>query len=188
MWRRGTYAWRPARSLPGGGGVRRSVGRGYRDRHRGGTSAEGLRPVLHDQAGRKRPRLATSYAILRKHDGIITVRSKLGAGAVFRVYLPASPGKVAEKRPEAGSGSVGKGKILVMDDEDSIREVATAMLRALGYTAAAAKDGAEALKVYEEGMRTGDPFDAVIMDLTVPGGMGGREATEKLLRIDRRPG
>ena len=128
--------------------------------------------------------LATSYAILRKHDGIITVRSKLGAGAVFRVYLPASPGKVAEKRPEAASGSVGKGKILVMDDEDSIREVATAMLRALGYTAAAAKDGAEALNVYEEAMRTGDPFDAVIMDLTVPGGMGGQEATEKLLRID----
>lgn len=128
--------------------------------------------------------LATSYAILRKHDGIITVRSKLGAGADFRVYLPALPGKGAEQRPEVESRPVGRGRILVMDDEDSIREVATAMLRALGYTAVAAKDGAEALNVYEDAMKKGDPFDAVIMDLTVPGGMGGQEATEKLLRID----
>ena len=128
--------------------------------------------------------LATSYAILRKHDGIITVRSKLGAGTVFRVYLPVSPGKDAEQRPEVESRSAGKGKILVMDDEDSIREVATAMLGALGYTAAAAKDGAEALEIYGKAMNTEDPFDAVIMDLTVPGGMGGKEATAKLLRID----
>jgi PAS domain S-box-containing protein len=128
--------------------------------------------------------LATSYAILRKHDGIITVHSKLGAGAVFRVYLPASLGKDANQGPEVENRSMGKGKILVMDDEDSIRDVATAMLRALGYTAAAANDGAEALKVYDEAMKTGDPFDAVIMDLTVPGGMGGQEATAKLLQID----
>jgi CheY-like chemotaxis protein len=79
---------------------------------------------------------------------------------------------------------VGKRKILVMDDEEMVRDVVKGMLRNLKYDFEPAKDGSEAIEKYKRAMESGKPFDAVIMDLTVPGGMGGKEAIKKLIEID----
>jgi CheY-like chemotaxis protein len=78
----------------------------------------------------------------------------------------------------------GAGRILVMDDLEIIREVATELLGHLGYRAVVCSEGTEAIALYEEARRSGDPFLAVIIDLTIPGGMGGRETMKKLLEID----
>ena len=128
--------------------------------------------------------LATSYAIVRKHEGSIFVESKLGVGATFHIYLPASRNKNASQNASEVKTEKGEGRILVMDDVEAIRDVATNMLRTLGYTTADARDGIEALELYREAMKTDEPFDAVIMDLTVPGGMGGQETVKNLLRMD----
>jgi CheY-like chemotaxis protein len=128
--------------------------------------------------------LATSYAIIKKHEGSILVESKLGVGATFHIYLPASRNKNARQIGPEVKTQKGEGRILVMDDVEAVREVATNMLRSLGYTTADARDGVEALELYRESMETGKPFDAVILDLTVPGGMGGQETVRNLLRMD----
>ncbi len=79
---------------------------------------------------------------------------------------------------------VGEGKILVMDDEEIIREFAGEALECLGYDAAFAKNGIEAIKLYKKAQESGSPFDAVILDLTIAGGMGGKEVIQKLLELD----
>lgn len=128
--------------------------------------------------------LATVYSIIKNHGGHITVESEIGKGTAFYIYLPASekeiiPVKADEERPVSG-----KGKILVMDDEDIIRDVAGEILTELGYEVESAKNGAEAIKLYKNAKSSGRAFSAVILDLTVPGGMGGKEAVKKLLDID----
>ncbi|MEW6379615.1 MAG: PAS domain S-box protein [bacterium] len=131
--------------------------------------------------------LATSYSIIRKHDGYINVRSRLGVGTVFTMYLPAVPEKaaaVSETRTFPASFRRGQGKVLVMDDETTVRNVVTHMLRFLGYEAEAAIDGNEAIDLYKKARESGHPFDAVIMDLTVQGGMGGEQAIQKMHEID----
>ncbi len=128
--------------------------------------------------------LATAYSIIKRHDGAITVDSAPGRGTAVSIYLPA--GAKAEKEPPA-PGPVprpGIGKILVMDDEEMVRDVAVTMLDAMGYEGRAAKDGSEAVDAYVEAMKTDAPFDAVILDLTVPGAMGGKEAVRRLLDVD----
>ncbi len=125
--------------------------------------------------------LATVYAIVKNHQGHIEVRSKKGEGSLFTIHLPASatasnsPAKTAAfsgGTPDTGYPP----RILVMDDEEMVREVMTAMLQSLGYTTESVPDGAQAVALYAESFKAGRPFDAVIMDLTIPGGMGGKEA------------
>jgi PAS domain S-box-containing protein len=131
--------------------------------------------------------LAVVHTIVRNHDGYITVESERGAGSIFHIYLPASPGKeIRDRRSERREETVisGRGRILLMDDEEMVRKVASEMLRVLGYEVEAVSDGAEAVDMYSEAIRSGNPFDVVIMDLTIPGGMGGKEAIKKLLEID----
>lgn len=131
--------------------------------------------------------LATVYSIINNHDGFIMAESEVDVGTTFTFYLPAS-----EERHEAVAGAddiqSGKfsegGRVLVMDDEEIVREVAGEMLQHLGLEAEFAVNGEEAVEKYAEAKRNGRPFDAVIMDLTVPGGMGGAEAIKKLLEID----
>ena len=79
---------------------------------------------------------------------------------------------------------MGAGRILIMDDEELIRELASDMLINMGYRVTTAIDGAQAIEAYKEAMESESPYDAVIMDLTVPGGMGGAEATRRLMEID----
>lgn len=128
--------------------------------------------------------LSASYSIIKNHEGHISVESTPGKGSVFFVYLPASQttGPEAVKKPSAVVN--GAGMVLVMDDEEVVRNTAGGILDVLGYTAAYAKDGAEAIEAYIEARAKEEPFDAVIMDLTVPGGMGGKEAIARLLLID----
>jgi PAS domain S-box-containing protein len=128
--------------------------------------------------------LATSYSIISKHDGYIDVESELGVGTTFHIYLPASEKEPAATDRFQKNSLNGKGKVLLMDDEQIIRDVAAQMLAHLGYTAASTKDGLEAIKVFREAMEAGEPFDGVILDLTIPGGMGGVDAIGKLKEID----
>jgi signal transduction histidine kinase/CheY-like chemotaxis protein len=130
--------------------------------------------------------LATSNSIVHNHGGHISVKSELGAGSTFYVYLPAvkknaSPKKVKKKE----STPVSKNRILVMDDEDAVRKVAGRMLKRIGCEDIEfAADGAEAIRLYSEAMKEDKPFDVVILDLTIPGGMGGKKAIKELLKID----
>ncbi len=128
--------------------------------------------------------LATSYSIIKKHDGYIEVESKEGVGTTFIIYLPATSNPIPGSRPNPETIYYGEGKILLMDDEDNIRKVVGDMLRYCGYEVVLAKDGEEAIDLYTLAKKNGAPFDAAIMDLTIPGGMGGQEAIAHLLDID----
>ena len=128
--------------------------------------------------------LATSYSIIHNHDGLITAESELGIGTTFCVYLPASQKELQVALDLEETAATGSGRILLMDDEDSIREVAREILSTLGYQVELAKDGAEAVSLYRAAKESLYPFDVVVLDLTVPGGMGGAEAVERLLEID----
>lgn len=129
--------------------------------------------------------LAASYSIIQKHDGYIDVESQPGVGTMFHVYLPASQKNVAEySEDEARDLPSEKGKILVMDDEDIVQNVARQMLQYLGYTVELATEGTQAIELYKKAKEAGNPFDAVILDLTVPGGMGGKETIGELLDLD----
>jgi len=129
--------------------------------------------------------LASSYSIIRKHDGHLAVESEVGLGTTFHIYLPASDHEAQQRAALPEGLQLGGGnKILVMDDEESIREVAAEILSYLGYKATLAKDGTEAIDLYCEAKDSGFPFAAVIMDLTIPGGLGGKETIKYLLELD----
>ncbi len=128
--------------------------------------------------------LATSYSIIKKHDGAITVSSQLGTGTIFNVYLPASEKEAASASREMNVPVSGSGKILVMDDEEVIRRLAGSILDYLGYEVELAANGEEAIEKFQNARDSGEPYSLLIMDLTVPGAMGGRETMELLLRID----
>jgi PAS domain S-box-containing protein len=125
--------------------------------------------------------LAASYAIVEKHGGYITVDSIEGKGTLFTLYFPASEKKLVKGPLQSRDSAPGTGNILVMDDEEMIRSVVGDILKTAGYSVSFAKDGQEMLDLYAAAQTTGAPFDAVIMDLTIPGGMGGKEAIGKLL-------
>jgi signal transduction histidine kinase len=128
--------------------------------------------------------LATVYSIIKNHDGFIGVESREGAGTLFFLYLPSSENAVPEPVESKPDPIAGSGKVLVMDDEELIREVACDILEYLGYGAVACHDGEAAVELYREAMAAGEPFAAVLMDLTIPGGMGGKETIQRLLEID----
>ncbi len=128
--------------------------------------------------------LATSYSIIKKHNGEITAESKVGVGTTINIYLPVSEIEVPVKKKLKEKAISGKGRILVMDDEEMVRNTTGQMLHRLGYKVEFSKDGDEAVAYYRESMKSEKPFDTVILDLTVRGGMGGKEAIQKLIEID----
>lgn len=129
--------------------------------------------------------LATSYSIVKNHGGHLSVKSEVGVGTTFCVHIPASSKVTFMRRENRVSKPVmGRGKVLVMDDEESIRNLASEMLRSIGYEATTATDGTEAIRLYEEAKNSKKSYDAVIMDLTIPGGMGAKKAIQNLLKID----
>ena len=129
--------------------------------------------------------LASAYSVVRKHDGRINVETQVGKGSIFQIYLPASA-KSAESpaRDNEQKQFFGRGRILVMDDEQEILMLAGEMLKAMGYDVETARDGAEALERYAIAQSSGNSFTAVIMDLTIPEGMGGKEAIRRLKVLD----
>lgn len=128
--------------------------------------------------------LAASFSIVKKHGGIIKVQSKPGEGTVFSIYLPASEKNISTASQEESILHTGSGSILVMDDDEIIRTMSESMLSTLGYSVELAVNGEEALAKYAQAMASGRVFDGVILDLTIKGGMGGKETIAKLIELD----
>jgi PAS domain S-box-containing protein len=128
--------------------------------------------------------LTTSYSIIKKHGGIIDVKSELGSGTTFFIYIPASEEKTLPEKTHEKRSFNGKGRILLMDDEEVVRTVAGYMLTILGYEVDFAEIGEKAVEKYSEAMKTDNPFKAVILDLTVRGGMGGKDTLRRLYEED----
>lgn len=125
--------------------------------------------------------LATSYSIIRKHNGLLTVESEVDKGTLFRVYLPAAEKEMPKTEEKPDTGIVGVGRILVMDDEEIVRDVTREILSQAGYSVDVAPDGDTTIDMYIRAKESGTSYDLIIMDLTIPGGMSGRETVAKLL-------
>src|SRR5689334_17570662 len=131
--------------------------------------------------------LATAYSIIKNHNGLMTVESQVHVGTTFTVYLAAAtveeelPVETPQKLTKAMSGT---GRILVVDDEEAIRDLVEFTLTRLGYEVSQAATALQGIETYQEKLRVGKRFDLVILDLTLPGGMGGKEALKKLIEID----
>lgn len=130
--------------------------------------------------------LATSYSIVRNHGGMIEVKSEIGKGSTFTIYLPAiASSQIPESQlTVTAEAPVRIAKVLLMDDEQMICDVASALISALGHSVECAGHGAEALEKYRIARLSGKPFDIVILDLTVREGMGGAETIKKMLEFD----
>ncbi|HEX2959711.1 MAG TPA: ATP-binding protein [Chitinispirillaceae bacterium] len=124
--------------------------------------------------------LATCYSIIQKHEGYIDVESITGKGSAFHIYLPANKKVGIQNGAVVSFEHKGSGKILLMDDENLVREIASTMLGEMGYTIIEAKDGEEALALFRDASKSGETFRCAFFDLTIPGGMGGKEAIVKL--------
>lgn len=128
--------------------------------------------------------LAICYYIITKHNGSIHVQSQRGKGSVFNVYLPAVCEAVKSVERIETINREGRGKILVMDDQKAVRDITAELVQHLGYQVVCAKNGEEAISIYDQAKNNGQPFDAVIMDLTIAGGMGGKDCIHTLRQID----
>ncbi len=132
--------------------------------------------------------LSVVHSIIMKHNGYIYVNSQLGKGTTFVFYLPAAEKTVMDNEDSLMplNNSIGDQsiRILLMDDDPLVREVSKKMLEKLGHTADVSIDGLQTLKKYKKAFEKNNPYALVIMDLTIPGGMGGKEAVKELLLFD----
>lgn len=131
--------------------------------------------------------LATVYSIIHKHGGHISVESEFGKGTIFTLYLPVSSSKYPQETAQLApklSTRKNTTRILVMDDDEMIRDATTKMLKLVGFSVETAVDGDQAITMYKDALDQGTPFDVVIMDLTIPGGVGGKDAVREILAID----
>jgi len=144
-------------------------------------------PYFTTKAGGSGLGLASVQSIITRHGGHINVRSVVGEGTTFEILLPASTSEIdLEDSSESFLAEIDGHSIsiLVMDDEELIREIMQAMLIESGYHVQTCRNGEEAIALYKAAMDVGAPYSAVIMDLTIPGGMGGQEAGQHILKID----
>jgi two-component system cell cycle sensor histidine kinase/response regulator CckA len=141
-------------------------------------------PYFTTKEGAKGLGLTAAYSIITNHDGHITVDSDPGSGAVFNIFLPAADSEISVNAAETSPGSATRERVLLMDDEENIRIVAAEILKFIGYEVESAADGAEAIEMFKQARDSGKVFSVVIMDLTVPEGMGGREAVKIIREID----
>jgi CheY-like chemotaxis protein len=128
--------------------------------------------------------LATAYSILKKHGGIIEIESKPGQGTSMAMWIPAADTAPSSPVDAPAASLTQSRRILIMDDEETIRDVGARVLRRLNCEAATVADGTECIRAYREALAAGRAFDLVIMDLTVPGGMGGIKTVAELRKID----
>ncbi|MHA1729584.1 MAG: hybrid sensor histidine kinase/response regulator [Promethearchaeota archaeon] len=128
--------------------------------------------------------LAMSFSIIKKHGGYITLDSKLGIGTSFYVYLPASSKKIETKKEIWIENNTDNLNILVMDDKDYVRKILEKMLDKLGHKSDFVEEGSELIDIYTNALESGNKYDLIITDLTIPGGMGGKNAIKILKKID----
>ncbi|MFQ5718414.1 MAG: ATP-binding protein [Acidobacteriota bacterium] len=130
--------------------------------------------------------LATAHSVVRRHGGRLTAASRPGQGATFRVHLPASTGQIASSEEKAAPAHAARhrGRVLVVDDEPLVRDVVEALLTGRGYEVTCVSDGAAAVGVYVRALRHRLPFDLVLMDLILPGGIDGQTAAAQILEAD----
>ena len=130
--------------------------------------------------------LAISYSIVKKHGGLLLLESSSAEGSVFSFYLRATEHAVStpEARVAGRPFHYNHQRVLIMDDEAAIRELTSQLLGTLGYEVTAVPDGLEAVRLYERALRRGEHFQAVILDATVRGGMGGVATIERLRSMD----
>ncbi|MCZ6581047.1 MAG: response regulator [Nitrospirae bacterium] len=128
--------------------------------------------------------LATTYSIITSHNGQMEVTSTVEKGTVFTIYLPAATVQAVPQIPESGGIRLGQGKILIMDDEEAICVILEQMLGHLGYTVEVTQHGEEAIARYAKALDLRQPFSAVILDLMIPGGMGGKDTIHRLRLLD----
>jgi CheY-like chemotaxis protein len=128
--------------------------------------------------------LTICHAVVKKHGGAIAVKSEVGVGTTFDIYLPAARKLSGKKEVSAPAGAPRHGKVLVMDDEQALRKVLGLMLRGLGHEVDLAEDGQRAIEIFTNAKSMGRHFDVVILDLTVREGMGGQETIQELLKLD----
>ncbi len=144
-------------------------------------------PYFTTKSGGNGLGLASANSVIRRHDGNISVTSVVGEGTTFQIYLPSIDETYSNHQTSIVAQSTDShigGSILVMDDEQMILDILTEMLQHLGYQVTTCENGAEAVAKYKAEIDSGKPFSAVIMDLTIPGGMGGKESAERILAID----
>ncbi len=108
----------------------------------------------------------------------------MGKGTTFTIFIPVADQVFTAIEPQTTRLQQGSGTIMVMDDEECLLELTQQVLNHLGYQAVTARNGAEAVERYRELLQNGETLDAVIMDLTIPGGMGGKDAMKAILEID----
>lgn len=160
-------------------------------------SGPGIRPAdqarIFDPYYTTKPRgvglgLATAHSIVKRHGGSLRVESHPPPGARFLLDLPLATDQTPLAPPPTlgESAAPGAGRVLVMDDEEPIRRATATILSELGYEPATYPDGREAVSAYERALQEGRPFQLVLLDLTVRGGMGGLEALDRLRRLDPR--
>jgi PAS domain S-box-containing protein len=131
--------------------------------------------------------LATSYSIIRRHNGYINVSSRIGEGTTFYIYLPATEHKTFVETIEKEEYTFTDGRLLVMDDERIVRQVVKRTLNHMGYkNVDFAVDGEEVLRLYQKSLEDGKPYSLFILDLTIPGGMGGEETIKELLKMNSK--
>ncbi|MES2626033.1 MAG: ATP-binding protein [Pseudomonadota bacterium] len=157
----------------------------------GGIAAEHLDKIFDPYFSTKNAGrglgLTTVYSIIRQHGGNIYVKSVPGTGTSFTLLLPAEAGATNPERTATTTAPASRhATVLVMDDDRLVLEVSSAILRKLGHVVEVARDGGEAIEKYQHALKSGKPYDCLIMDLTVPGGMGGMEAMAKILEINPR--
>ncbi len=131
--------------------------------------------------------LATVFSIMTKHNGHIHVESELGRGTIFSLYFPASESQIKEQSKQPGARKLTPqkaGKILVMDDDEMNLEVASAMLKECGYSVVLTTDGEKTIELYKQSLISNEPIRAMILDLTIPGGLGGKETIKEILKLD----
>ncbi|OLS28176.1 MAG: Sporulation kinase E [Candidatus Heimdallarchaeota archaeon LC_2] len=128
--------------------------------------------------------LATSYSIVKRHNGYIEVESKEGKGATFTIFLPLSDSKETMEIEDIQFKNKFEGRVLFMDDDALIRKTMKELLKELGFTVDLVDDGEKAIDLYRKSIEENNPFSLTIMDLTVPGGLGGNEAIKQLIKID----
>ena len=129
--------------------------------------------------------LAICYSIIEKHNGYITAESRPGKGAVFYIFLPSLKIKIKKKQDTVHQIIKGTGKVLIIDDDEDVLNTIAPMLKSIGYTTSLVKDNSEAISIFKKAMKKGSPFNAVILDLTIPGELSSKMTLIKLREIDK---